>query len=201
MEKKQIFIKDMSEISLYIDSHLIGKRAKRIFSRSMWMVLDWIIHQRVPWEQNIRYIYLPSLNLSIIMWLSHLLTSFSSQRNRYLFPKYRVTHIWAERFRYGYTPSVVMVSVHASSAVDCIFELQSGHTKDYAIGICCFSAKYAALRGRRKDWLARNQNNVSEWIDMSTRVLLFQWANTNYKNPTQHVGLEQSGPHHHLIEN
>jgi hypothetical protein len=62
-----------------------------------FLVLDWIIHQRVPWEQNIRYIYLPSL-------LSHLLTSFSSQRNRYLFPKYRVTHIWAERFRYGYTP-------------------------------------------------------------------------------------------------
>jgi hypothetical protein len=22
-----------------------------------------------------------------------------------------------------------------------------------------------------------------------------------YKNPTQRVGLEQSGPHHHLIEN
>jgi hypothetical protein len=34
-EKKQIFIKDMSEISLYIDSHLVGKRAKRIFSRRM----------------------------------------------------------------------------------------------------------------------------------------------------------------------
>jgi hypothetical protein len=33
--KKQIFIKDMSEISLYIDSHLVGKRAKRIFSRRM----------------------------------------------------------------------------------------------------------------------------------------------------------------------
>jgi hypothetical protein len=28
----------MSEISLYIDSHLVGKRAKRIFSRRMWMV-------------------------------------------------------------------------------------------------------------------------------------------------------------------
>jgi hypothetical protein len=25
----------MSEISLYIDSHLVGKRAKRIFSRRM----------------------------------------------------------------------------------------------------------------------------------------------------------------------
>ena len=48
------------------------------------------------------------------------------------------------------------------------FKPRSGQTKDYAIGICCFSAKHAALR------LARNQNNVSEWSDMSTRGLLFQ---------------------------
>jgi hypothetical protein len=95
----------------------------------------------------------------------------------------------------------VMVSVLALSALDCGFELRSGHTKYYKIGICCFSAKYAALRSKSKDWLARNQNNVSEWSDMSTHVLLFQWANTDYTNPTQHVGLEQSGPHHHLIEN
>ena len=33
---------------------------------------------------------------------------------------------------------------------------------DYKIGICCFSAKNAALRSKNKDWLARNQNNVSE---------------------------------------
>jgi hypothetical protein len=26
--------------------------------------------------------------------------------------------------------------------------------------------------------LARNQNNVSEWNDISTRGLLFQWAST-----------------------
>jgi hypothetical protein len=30
------------------------------------------------------------------------------------------------------------------------------------------------LRRKRKDWLARNQNNVSEWSDSSTRGLLFQ---------------------------
>ena len=46
------------------------------------------------WEQNIRYIYLPSLQLSTIMWLSHLLTSFSSQRIHYLFPKNRVTSMF-----------------------------------------------------------------------------------------------------------
>jgi hypothetical protein len=37
----------------------------------------------------------------------------------------------------------VMVNMLASSAVDCGFEPRSGHNK---IGICCFSAKPAALR-------------------------------------------------------
>jgi hypothetical protein len=39
-----------------------------------------------------------------------------------------------------------MVSVLASSAVDREFETRSGQTKDNKIGICCFSAKHAALR-------------------------------------------------------
>jgi hypothetical protein len=97
----------MSDISPYIESSrwkASETHFQQTYTCEWFLVLDWITHQRVPWEQNIRYIYLPSLQLSIIMWLSHLLTSFSSQRNRYLFPKYRVTHIWAERFRYGYTP-------------------------------------------------------------------------------------------------
>ena len=68
----------------------------------------------------------------------------------------------------------VMVTVLASSAVDRVFEPRSSQTKDYAIGICCFSAKHAVLRKKSKDWLARNQNNVSEWSDISTRGLLFQ---------------------------
>jgi hypothetical protein len=69
-----------------------------------------------------------------------------------------------------------MCSMLASSAVDHGFEIWSGQTKDDKMGICCFSAKHAALTLRRKskDWLARNQNNVSEWSDMSTRGLLFQ---------------------------
>ena len=46
-------------------------------------------------------------------------------------------------------------------------ELRSCRTKDYKIGICCFSTKLAALRRESKDWLARNQDNVSEWDDMS----------------------------------
>jgi hypothetical protein len=67
-----------------------------------------------------------------------------------------------------------MVSVLASSAVDRGFESRSGKTKDYEIGICCFSAKHATLRRKSKYWLAQNQNNVSEWSDMSTRGRLFQ---------------------------
>ena len=67
-----------------------------------------------------------------------------------------------------------MVSVLASSVVDCGFEPRSDQTIDFKIGICCFSAKYAALRRKSKYWLARNHNNVSEWSNMSTRGLLFQ---------------------------
>jgi hypothetical protein len=67
-----------------------------------------------------------------------------------------------------------MVNVLVSSAVDRGFEPRSGQTKDYKIGICCFSTKHTALRRKSKDWLARNQNNVSKWSDMSTHRLLFQ---------------------------
>jgi hypothetical protein len=67
-----------------------------------------------------------------------------------------------------------MVTMLASSAVDCGFEPRSGQTKDFKIDICCFSAKYAALRRKSKDWLTRNLNNVSKWKVMSIRGLLFQ---------------------------
>ena len=59
--------------------------------------------------------------------------------------------------------SCVMVSVLASSGVDSGSEPLSGHTKDYKIGICCFSLKHAAKRRKSKDWMARDQDNVSEW--------------------------------------
>jgi hypothetical protein len=75
-----------------------------------------------------------------------------------------------ERNRFG----GVMVNMLASNAVDRGFEPRSGQTKDFKIDICCFSAKHAALRRKSKDWLAQNQNNVSEWSDMSTHGLLFQ---------------------------
>jgi hypothetical protein len=68
----------------------------------------------------------------------------------------------------------VMLSMLASSTVDHGFHPRSGLTKDYKIGTCSFSAKHAALRRKNKDWLALNQDNVSEWSDMSIRRLLFQ---------------------------
>ena len=68
----------------------------------------------------------------------------------------------------------VMVSVFASSVVIHELEYRSGQTKEYQIGICCFFAKHAALRRKSKDWLARNQDNVFEWGDISIHALLFQ---------------------------
>ena len=70
--------------------------------------------------------------------------------------------------------SNVMVRMLASGAVDRGYEPRSGKTKNYKMVCCCFAAKHAALRRKDKDWLARNQNNVSEWSDLSTRGLLFQ---------------------------
>ena len=51
--------------------------------------------------------------------------------------------------------------------------------------------KPASLNSKRKDWLALNQDNVSEWIDMSTHGLLFQREreiernSQHYKNPVK----------------
>ena len=67
--------------------------------------------------------------------------------------------------------SGVMVSVLASSAVNRGFESRSIQTKDYTTDMCCFSAKHAAFRRKSKEWLARNQDNVS---DMSIHGRLFQ---------------------------
>ena len=90
----------------------------------------------------------------------------------------------------------VIVSVLALSAVDREFESRSGQTKDYQLVFVAYNAKHAELRRKSKDWLARNQGNVSEWSDMSICRLLSQWASTIKKN--KRVGLEQSEPHHHL---
>ena len=87
----------------------------------------------------------------------------------------------------------VMVSVLVPSVVDRGFVPRSGQTKDYEIGICRFSFKHVELRRKKKDWLARNQNNVSEWSNMSICALLFRGTST--------IKIQLSGPHHHFFEN
>jgi len=67
-----------------------------------------------------------------------------------------------------------MVGVLASSAVDRGLEPRSDQTKDYKIGIYCFSAKHIVLRRKSKDWLAWHHNNVPKWGDMCIHGLLFQ---------------------------
>jgi len=46
-----------------------------------------------------------------------------------------------------------MVIVLSSSEMDHGFELWLVQTKDYFIGICCFSATRAALRNKSKDFV------------------------------------------------
>ena len=72
----------------------------------------------------------------------------------------------------------VMVSILSSSWVDRGFKCQSGQSKDYKIGICCFSTKHPALRNKSKYWLGENQDHVLLWSDMYTRELLFQSTST-----------------------
>ena len=85
-----------------------------------------------------------------------------------------------------------MKSLYYKNPTKCICVVQKRH--------CHHLIKKVLTRKRAKTGGSQNQGNVSELGDMSTCRLLFQWASI-YKNPTQHVGLEQSGPHHHLIEN
>jgi hypothetical protein len=58
---------------------------------------------------------------------------------------------------------------------------RSGQTKDYQLVFVAYDAKHVELRRKSKDWLARNQDNVSEWSDMYIRGLLFPLANTKKK--------------------
>ena len=75
----------------------------------------------------------------------------------------------------------VIVSVLASSAVYRGFKSRSDQTKDYQLVFVAYNAKHAELRRKSKDWLPRNQDNVSEWSDMYIRGLLFPLANTMQK--------------------
>ena len=58
---------------------------------------------------------------------------------------------------------VSLVVIERGHVVDRWFESRSEQTRDYKMSICWLLAKNAALRWKSKDWLARNQNIVSEW--------------------------------------
>ena len=45
------------------------------------------------------------------------------------------------------------------------------------LDICCFFAKQASLMNQSKNYLVRDDDNVTEWSDMFTCQLLFQWTN------------------------
>jgi hypothetical protein len=60
-----------------------------------------------------------------------------------------------------------LLSMLVSCVVDCGIEPRLGQTKDYKIGICCFSSHHTALWRKGKEWLAQNQDNLSEWGNMS----------------------------------
>ena len=81
-----------------------------------------------------------------------------------------------------YEPKIVMHAIHMDlfqvyllcCALDRGLEPRSGQTKDYKIGVYCFSIKHAALRRNSNHVLVRNQDNVSEFGDNSICGLLFQ---------------------------
>jgi hypothetical protein len=50
----------------------------------------------------------------------------------------------------------------------------TGQNKDLDIFICCFSAKQVTLISKSKYCLAANQDNVSEWSNMSVRDYCFR---------------------------
>jgi hypothetical protein len=71
----------------------------------------------------------------------------------------------------------VMIVVLMSSSVYCEFDLWLGSNPSLYYWYLCFSAKYATMR-KINYMLARNQNNVSEWCNMSTygylRIIYFR---------------------------
>jgi hypothetical protein len=89
--------------------------------------------------------------------------------------------------------------VLVSSAVDRGFEPRSGQTKDYKIGICCFSAKHAALRRKSKDWLAWNTDNVSECSCHNITEKLLNWRYTNNHSPYSIAGQYKTSLAWHFI--
>ena len=69
---------------------------------------------------------------------------------------------------------MVTCSMFVSRAENMDLSPRPGQTKDYIIGICCFSAKQEPWRIRAKIGYQDNEP-MSLWSDTSTQELLFQW--------------------------
>ena len=61
---------------------------------------------------------------------------------------------------------IFCISSSSSIFITCIINVREYRRAikngQYKIGICCFSVNQTALRRKSKDWLAWNQDNVSE---------------------------------------
>ena len=119
----------------------------------------------------------------IITWLHYILENLLVHVYKSIvwFSSYKCNRICA-----------LLVNVLASSAIDRRFESWSGQTKDYkiCISICCFSSIY--WERAKTGWHRIRIKCLIGVTCLSTD--LFQWAST--KNPTKHVSLVQSRPHH-----
>jgi hypothetical protein len=68
-----------------------------------------------------------------------------------------------------------------SSAVNCELDPKWGQPK--AIRLVS-AASLITLRHKNKDWLTQNQDNVSDWSDISIHGLLFDSVSFHHKIPT-----------------
>ena len=144
---------------------IIGKGLNKI---NLLKVLT-IIYCRLSWMFDFR----------ILKSCRHVFLNLIFSDNMHIQQMYCIYGIYMYMYvLFIYRIGGVMVSMLASSVVDCGFESLSVQAKDYKIGICCFSAKHIALRRKSNDWLAQNQNNMSEWVNMSIHRTLFQWASS-----------------------
>jgi hypothetical protein len=80
------------------------------------------------------------------------------------------------------------------------FWSRSGQTKDYYMCMGCFSAKYAPLRNKNKDWFALNHYNFQRGMFMSTRGLLIHWAsNISYSACWSSTARTSSSSSHWIV--
>ena len=58
----------------------------------------------------------------------------------------------------------IMVRLQATTVADGWLDPGSGLTKEYKIGVCCFSANHAALSSKNDDRTAQNRDSVSSLL-------------------------------------